>query len=381
MTRKKKIGIVILIIIGVIIAYFAIPAAHRTYEQKTYGGHGFDYMNGYSSTDFKGYHVYDGEKLVSLKHKASLWIEEEKEMPVMDGAEACYPVYTAVAKAIYKDIDVIEKKANAEEEQWLKHHDSEPIMEEEEKKDWYGNNGKIVGFTNTVWGYDRLIDGDVDLFFGARPSEDEKYFASEDNKQIISTPIGSEAFVFFVEKDNPVDGLTSEQVRRIYHGDITNWKEVGGKDQKIVAFQRPEESGSQVMMEYFMGNVKLKAPDTYETVNDMVGVIEEVKQYNNEAGAMGYTFRYFLEGLQQEEGVKMLAIDGVAPTQKHIADRTYPIIVPLVCAKIKGNDNPNVDKVIDFLRSKDGQYIITKTGYGPLDKNNADPIVENKIRK
>ena len=77
----------------------------------------------------------------------------------------------------------------------------------------------------------------------------------------------------------------------------------------------------------------------------------------------------------------MLSIDGVAPTQEHIADRTYPIIVPLVCAKIKGNDNPNVDKVIDFLRSKDGQYIITKTGYGPLDKNNADPIVENKARE
>lgn len=391
MTRKKKIGIIIVCIIGIIIAYFAISAAYRAYNQKVYSGHGFDYMSGYSSTDFKGYHVYDGEKLVSLNHEASLWIEEEKDMPVMDGAEACYPVYTAVAKAIYKDIDVIEKKANKRYEEWEdKHFDEygEPEDwyeqdEEDAEEEWIDkyNNGMIVTFTNTVCGYDRLIDDEVDLFFGARPSADQKEFAAEENKQIISTPIGSEAFVFFVEEDNPVDDLTSEQVRKIYHGDITNWKEIGGKDQKIVAFQRPEESGSQVMMEYFMGDVKLKAPDTYEIVDAMDGVIDEVKQYNNEAGAMGYTFRYFLEGLQQEKGVKMLAIDGVAPTQEHIADRTYPIIVPLVCAKIKGNDNPNVDKVIDFLRSKDGQYIITKTGYGPLDKNNADPIVENKIRK
>ena len=378
MTRKKKIGIIIVCIIGIIIAYFAISAAYRAYNQKVYSGHGFDYMSGYSSTDFKGYHVYDGEKLVSLNHKASLWIEEEKDMPVMDGAEACYPVYTAVAKAIYKDIDKIETKAKTEFKKWLQNDDYDAP-----EKPWYYDykNGKIVSFSNTVHGYDRLIDGDVDLFFGARPSEDEKYYAAEDNKQIISIPIGSEAFVFFVEEDNPVDNLTSDQVRKIYHGDITNWKEVGGKDEKIVAFQRPEESGSQVMMKYFMGDVSLKEPDTLEYVDAMEGVISEVKQYNNEAGAMGYTFRYFLVGLQQEKGVKILCIDGVFPSRKHIADGTYPIIGSLMCAKIKGNKNPKVDRVIDFLRSKDGQYIITETGYGPLDKNNADPIVENKVGK
>ena len=133
MTRKKKIGIIIVCIIGIIIAYFAISAAYRAYNQKVYSGHGFDYMSGYSSTDFKGYHVYDGEKLVSLNHEASLWIEEEKDMPVMDGAEACYPVYTAVAKAIYKDIDVIEKKANKRYEEWEDKH----FDEYGEPEDWY----------------------------------------------------------------------------------------------------------------------------------------------------------------------------------------------------------------------------------------------------
>ena len=177
------------------------------------------------------------------------------------------------------------------------------------------------------------------------------------------TPIGREGFVFFVEEDNPVDNLTSEQIRAIYHGDITNWKEVGGKNQAITAFQRPNNSGSQTMMEYFMGDVSLKEPLTYETVGAMEGVIRKVAEYANEAGAMGYTFRYFLEGLHQEKGVKILSVDGVAPTRENIENGSYPLTVGL-CLVTRTNDpNPNVQKMIDFILSADGQEIIRRTGY------------------
>ncbi len=369
--NKKRI----LIGIAVCLAVCLIFVFGRSYYQKKqfdkYDGHGFDYMHGYSSTDFTGYHVYDGEKLAKLDHKASLWIENEKDMPVMDGAEACYPVYCAVAKSIYKDIDAIEKKAHAEIEKYYTNPDKVDY------KDWYDNNGKVVSFTNSEVGYTRLIDGDADLFFGARPSDEDKQTATEKGKTIISTPIGCEAFVFFVEEDNPVDSLTADQLRGIYHGDITNWKDVGGKNQEIIAFQRPEEAGSQVMMKYFMGDVKLKKPDTVEMEDSMAGVISTVKQYNNEAGALGYTFRYFLTGLQQEKGVKMLSVNGIAPTPENISNDKYPIIIPFVCAKIEGNKNPNTDKVIDFLRSADGQELITKTGYGPLLERFRKPIKEN----
>ena len=122
-------------------------------------------------------------------------------------------------------------------------------------------NGKIVTFTNTVYGYERLVDRKVDIMIAARPSDSQKEYAAQKIEQIETLPIAEEAFVFFVEESNPVRGLTSEQIRAIYHGDITNWKEVGGPDLKIIAFQRPENSGSQVMMKYFMGDVSLKEPE------------------------------------------------------------------------------------------------------------------------
>ena len=74
-----------------------------------YGGHGFAYMHGFSSTDFSQYMVYSQPgKLAALDHPAAFQIQDEADMPVMDGAEACYPLYAAAAKAVYQDIAHIE---------------------------------------------------------------------------------------------------------------------------------------------------------------------------------------------------------------------------------------------------------------------------------
>lgn len=312
-----------------------------------YAGHGFQYMHGYSSTDFAEYTVYsEPSKLVTLDHEPEFTIEDEKDMPVMDGAEACYPLYAAVAKAVYRDIDSIEKSALQSDHEYT--------------------NGKIVSFTNTVRGFNRLLKGEVDLLFGARPSRDQLAKAEGESIALTVTPIGREAFVFFVEKDNPIDDLTTEQIRAIYHGEITNWKEVGGKDQRIKAFQRPKNSGSQAMMEYFMGDVALMEPDTYETVSSMGGVIETVAQYTDEDGAMGYSFRYFVEELNQEKDVKLLSIDGVAPTLENIENGSYPLTVDLCLITRTDDPKANVQRMIDFMLSPDGQELVKKTGYAGL---------------
>lgn len=313
-----------------------------------YGGHGFAYMHGFSSTDFSQYMVYSQPgKLAALDHPAAFQIQDEADMPVMDGAEACYPLYAAAAKAVYQDIAHIESNwADSGERAWT--------------------NGKIVTFTNTVVGFERLIEGNVDLFFGARPSADQLAYAAEQGVELEITPIGREAFVFFVEEDEPVDGLTQDQLRAIYHGDVTDWSQVGGRAGKIAAFQRPAGSGSQTMMEYFMGEVSLKEPQTYETVGSMEGVIRHVAQYANQRGALGYSFRYFIQGLSQEKGVKLLAVDGVTPDLAHIEDGSYPLTVPLCLVTRKDDPNPNVGKMIDFFLSPDGQTLVRETGYGGL---------------
>jgi len=352
-SRSKKVLYFIIPVLCISLCVYTCTQLYANRPQVRYAGHGFDYMNGYSSTDFTDYTVYaKNSKLVSLPHEPPFVIGNEKDMPVLDGAEACYPLYAAFAKAVYKDIDKIEKSNRNNEE-------------------YEGTNGKIVTFTNTIYGFDRLIDREIfnsrcDMFFGAKPSQEQMDSAKECGVEIEVTPIGREAFVFFVEEDNPVDNLSSDELRKIYHGDIENWDELGGESQKIVAFQRPENSGSQTMMKYFMQDVPLKEPLQYETVDAMTGVISEVAQYNNEAGAIGYTFHYFLEGLHQETGVKMLSVDGVYPTVESIEDGSYPLTVPLCLVTRKDDSNPNVQKMKDFILSEDGQYIIHETGYGRL---------------
>ena len=321
-----------------------------------YKGHGFDYMHGYSSTDFTNYTVYaPNSKLAALDHEPTLVIENEEDMPVLDGAEACYPLYAAFAKAVYKDIDIIEQSEAGKDKQYY--------------------NGRIVTFTNTINGFNRLIEGEnhseenntgVDMLFGANPSSDQMESANKAGVELEITPIGREAFVFFVEDDNPVSDLTEDQLREIYHGDISNWCELGGKNQKIVAFQRPKNSGSQTMMEYFMADIPLKEPLTYEVVEPMRGVIKNVAQYANEKGAIGYSFRYFLEELTQEKGVKMLSVDGVYPSLDNIENGSYPLVTNVCLITRKNESNPYVQKMIDFILSDDGQKIVRETGYAGI---------------
>ena len=353
--EKVKVKKMVIPVVVVVICIITNTLLYCNRPSVKYAGHGFEYMHGYSSTNFDDYMVYSkNSKLVQLDHDPSFCIEKEEDMPVLDGAEACYPLYAAFAKAIYKDIDQIELNQLEGDYQYF--------------------NGKIVSFTNTLSGFDRLImgkgqeefGGGVDMFFGARPSSEQMEMAKECGVELEITPIGKEAFVFFVEEDNPIDNLTSDQIKAIYHGDITNWSELGGKNQEILAFQRPSNSGSQTMMEYFMGDVSLKEPQTYEKVDAMMGVIKEVAQYANEKGAMGYSFRYFLEELNQEKGVKMVSIDGIYPTLENIENSSYPLTTNVCLITRKNDSNPNIQKMIDFILSEDGQYIIRKTGYAGL---------------
>ncbi len=339
------------LVIGLCAAVAVLGAAlgirYATGPQFKYKGHGFDYMHGFSSTDFTDYTVYaKNSKLVTLPEPAAFTLENEADMPVMDGAEACYPVYAALARACYRNISEIEQNAP--------------------ERTGY-SNGRIVRFTNTIQGFSALLNGDVDLFFGAQPSADQLDWAGSEGVELVLTPIGKEGFVFFVEEDNPVSDLSSDQLRGIYHGDYTNWAQLGGLNQPIVAFQRPNNSGSQTRMLAFMGDVPLKEPLGYEVVSAMIGVLTEVAEYHNEAGAIGYSFRYFLAGLNQEKHVKMLCVDGVAPTPETIADNSYPLTGTLCLITRKDDPNPNVQKMIDFILSEQGQYIIEQTGYGRIN--------------
>ncbi len=318
-----------------------VDSAHPSYN--------FHYAGGYSSIDLRPYDVTNEDNiLVTLNESAAFTITEPQEMPIMDGAEAAYPVYSAFANACYTNIAEIQEKAQESK--------SDTVMP--------------IQFKNTIYAYEKLLSGDIDIFFGARPSEAQLQMAEEAGVELKLTPIGKEAFVFFVNENNPVDALSSEQLRDIYSGRITNWRKTGGKNQKILAFQRPENSGSQTMMEYFMGDTPLKKPLQAESEMSMGGVVRETAAYENSASALGYSFRYYTTIMMTNSGedvagIKLLAVDGVYPDTETIRSGEYPYTTQLyaITTTDRMNAKSTIEPFLEWMIGPQGQQIVSDTGY------------------
>ena len=122
--------------------------------------------------------------------------------------------------------------------------------------------------------------------------------------------IGKEAFVFFVNSKNSLDNLSVDEVVKIYSGKITNYKEVGGKNAKILAFQRDKNSGSQTMLEKIMAGKKLMQAPATNVVGDMVGIVKSVGTYKNYKNALGFSFFYFTKEMVKNSDIKLLKING-----------------------------------------------------------------------
>lgn len=274
----------------------------------------------------------EDSKIVKLDKEASLKLTGK--LPILDGAAAVFPVYSAFVNETYPNTTKL--------------------------------NDGVFEYNNTVRGYSLLAQKETDIFFGGYPSEEQIDFARENNTEFVYTEIAKEAFVFFVHKDNPVENLTQEQVKKIYSGEITNWKEVGGNDEDIVAFQRNEGSGSQSRLKRFMADTPIMEAPT-EQVNDfMVGIIDKVSDYKNKTNSIGFSFRYYMEGIIKNPNVKILKIDGIEPNIENIREEKYPITGPLYAVTYKDNNNENVQKLLDWILSKEGQEIIEKTGYAGI---------------
>ena len=279
----------------------------------------------------------ENSKIVKIDSK-TLKFSEDDELPRIDGASAAFPVYSAFINAVYPN--------TKETELW----------------------GNVFQYNNTVGGYIELAKKNTDIFIGAYPSKDQITYAEKCNTEFVYTQIGWEAFVFFVHKDNPINSLTTEQIKGIYSGEITNWSQVGGSDEEIIPFQRDNNSGSQSMMIRFMGDTPLMQAET-KVIQGMGAVVEEVVDYQSRAGSIGYSFRYYLEGIVQNPEVKMIAVEGVAPTAENIRNNTYPIVTPVYAVTYENNPNPNVARLVEWILSDEGQYIIEKTGYVGMKKD------------
>ena len=187
----------------------------------------------------------------------------EGDLPVIDGAAALVPVFNSLVYSIYPESSVKYENGDFTKDSALQYH-------------------------NTRGAFKGIVDGDIDIAFCARPNDEQVQYGLDKGVELELTPIGREAFVFIVNKNNPVDGLTMEQLKQIYSGKITNWKDVGGANRPINVVQRNKGSGSQTALEKLVGK---------DIKSNFFGPL---------GSSLGFSFRFYVEELTQHGHIKML---------------------------------------------------------------------------
>ena len=225
------------------------------------------------------------------------------------------------------------------------------------------NGAAIIGSMNATMEENKPVD----LFIGTEPSADELALAAEYGVELLKEPIAYDAFVFITHAENPVDNLTAEQIQGIYSGKYISWKEVGGPDEPIYAYQREQNSGSQTAMETMVmqGKPMDGAQSNEIIVHEMSGLIERVGQYENRNNSIGFTYKYYIDTLYQSDSIKILSIDGVYPTPENLRNGTYPYTA-LYYGVIRREDELNAGgKFLRWMKSVEGQRSIQQAGYIP----------------
>lgn len=219
-------------------------------------------------------------------------------------------------------------------------------------------------YTNTDPAYTKLINGETDLIIVTEPSSDELKRASDAGVELEVTPVVNEGFVFFTNVNNLVNGLSLKEIQDIYTDKITNWNQVGGDNAKIIAYQRPENSGSQTgMLSLVMKDKKIKEPKREEYIESMAGIIDAVANYDNSKDSIGYSYYYYATTMYGNENIKFLAVDGVSPNHDTIKDESYPLITAYYIVTLKDTENGAVSKVKKAMLESKGQEIARNAGY------------------
>jgi len=208
-----------------------------------------------------------------------------------------------------------------------------------------------------------LLEGTTDIAMASRDLKtEEKLKFSEKRKEIEQVIIAYDALSVVVNPENKVGQLTREQIEKIYTGEIKNWKEVGGADEKIVAYSRESSSGT---FEFFKETV-MEKKNYASTILSMPATGAIVQSVSQTKGAIGYI------GMAYEtSGVKNISVsyDGgktyVAPSIAAAKDKSYPISRPLYYMYEKASKD-KVATFIEYAVSEEGQKVVAEIGYVPV---------------
>ncbi len=208
-----------------------------------------------------------------------------------------------------------------------------------------------------------LLDGTTDIAMASRDLKtEEKLKFKERNKDVEQVIIAYDALSVIVNPANKVTQLTREQLEKIFTGELTNWKDVGGADEKIVAYSRESSSGT---FEFFK-EVVMDKKNYAATVLSMPATGAIVQSVSQTKGAIGYI------GMAYETaGIKNISVSYdsgktfVAPSLAAAKDKSYPISRPLFFMYDKANKE-KIRAFVDYAISEEGQKIVTSIGYVPI---------------
>jgi phosphate transport system substrate-binding protein len=205
-------------------------------------------------------------------------------------------------------------------------------------------------------GVEAVGTGTADIGMSSRDLKAEEKAKYPD---LVKHVIAKDGIVMIVHPSNKVSSLTEEQIKKIYEGTFTNWKELGGDDKKIVVVSRDSASGTR---EFFLEYVMKKGNFTKTALEkNSNGAIQQT--ISQTPGAIGYVGLGFLEG------VKALKIDKdgqlIEPTVRNVLDNKYPISRELYMFT-KGPATGTAKEYLDFILSDEGQKLVEQEGFVPL---------------
>ena len=279
----------------------------------------------------------------AVEENASYWAEN---LPRIDGSTSLIPLETAIRASL---LQIPTEQASQQ-----------------------------VIHSTTYDSFYHLINGTVDMTLTVPLSQVQREYAEENQVQLEQVPVAKEGFVFVVNADNPIDSLTQEQLRAIYSGSITNWKQLGGEDLPIIAYQRNNDSGSQNYMIDFMGDTPLMEAPTEQRPTSMIGLMDVIAVNDYAQQSIGYSvYSYAADMYENSSKVKFLAIDGVKPTKQTMASGEYPLLSENYALFLASQpqDSP-VRRLCRWITSDEGQQAIARAGYVPLREVEVAPQAE-----
>jgi phosphate transport system substrate-binding protein len=208
-----------------------------------------------------------------------------------------------------------------------------------------------------------LINGTTDICQASRPmTQEEKDSAKQRrNAEVVETPVALDALAVYVNRQNPIEHLTIEQAARIFRGEVTNWKEVGGPDAGIVLYGRENNSGTYgYFKEHVLANEDFA--DRYQPLGGTAAVINAITKDPNSIGYGGIGYATEVKTLAIARDASSAPVD---PTMENALNNTYPISRQLYWYTL-GAPAGVAKNFVDWVLGPEGQKVVTEVGFYPL---------------